>query len=60
MILVMIKLQRAPWWRIREEEKKKKSNMNISFCGKKGVYSRRHMLPLQVSSFNEHLNINKG
>lgn len=55
MILVMIKLQRAPWWKIRREEKKK-SNMNISFCGKKGFYFRHHMLPLLwVSFFNEHL-----
>lgn len=38
----------------------KKSNMNISFCGKKGFYFRRHMLPLlRVSSFNEHLGLNK-
>lgn len=55
----MIKLQRAPRWRIRGEEEKK-SNMNISFCGKKGFYFSHHMLPLLwVSSFNEHLTLNK-
>lgn len=39
----------------------KKSNMNISFCGKKGFYFSYHMLPLLwVSSFNEYLGLNKG
>lgn len=59
MILVMIKLQRAPWWKIRREEKKNLIWTSPFVARKDFISGAICCHCFWVSFFNEHLCVKK-